>query len=249
MSLIEAKLAYCSYIDRHAEDLARHFCDGGLITERVLLFIREIYKSADLQRSEYNKDNLFDSAYHTPITGDLEFFIARILYHVSNIKSLGWKIRLRRAEAKVVPDIRIVKNDNIIAIVEVKAKGGWAQPAFSKDRYENDKKRLEMGLSTYDPDNTIKEARAQVEKYRKHLTIPSTNVFILLPTLVLIHRKKYARMLSDYFDYFHEIFELPMENLILLSQNMCLDLAKAKDNSLQPTRRFEDLLEKLAKIS
>ena len=70
-------------------------------------------------------------------------------------------------------------------------------------------------------------------------------IFLFLPTLALVHRKKYLTELPEYYTYFASTSGLPADNLILLSKNKRLDLSY-KTNDLDPTDNFEKLMSKLS---
>jgi len=242
--MIEIKKKYYQGIDRIAKNISKRYIRNQPITENVLKTIIIIYQSAKAEQSF--EDDFFESAYHTPITGDLEFFIARILYYISKRLEKQWLILLRRQKDKSVPDIRLVKDKKTFAIIEVKAKAGWIQPFLSPERYKKDKEKLKKGISDFNPDDLIKRSKEQLTKYYKTFRITKDDVFLLLPTLALVHRKKYETELQGYYKYFSKTSKLPKDNLILLSKNMRLDLSSAT-NHLLPTNDFEKLLEKLIK--
>ncbi|MBL0255097.1 MAG: hypothetical protein IPQ27_09070 [Chitinophagaceae bacterium] len=118
--MFQTRLAYLSDIDKIAKSIAEDFTGGQKITERLLKTIIDLYQSAKVEQAF--KDEYFETAYHSPITGELEFFIARILFHYSALNDKKWKIYLRRQESKTAPDIRLLKNDKTFAIIEVKAR-------------------------------------------------------------------------------------------------------------------------------
>jgi hypothetical protein len=137
--MINSRLKYYQDIDENAKAIATDFVRQLPITDKVLNAIISMYQSAKVEQ-EF-KDDFFETAYHSPITGELEFFISRILYYQSKALNKNWKILLRRQEKKTAPDIRLVKNNKTFAIIEVKAKAGWIQPFLSPERFQNDKKR------------------------------------------------------------------------------------------------------------
>ncbi len=243
--MLSYKKLYYDSIDKMAKKIADNFVAGSFISEEILKFINELYLSAKVEQSF--KSSLFETAYHTPISSELEFYIARIFYHLSELKRKDWKILLRRQQGKTAPDIRIEKGGKTIAIVEIKAKAGWIQPFFSEQRYNVDKERFEKG-SSFDPDALIVKSREQLTKYFQVFAITNDDIFLLLPTLALVHRKKYNTTLEEYRNYFSQTSGFPKENLILLSENKLLDLSLAVEGKeLSPTRDFEKLLEKLLK--
>ncbi len=243
--MLEARKQLLNAIDIIAEELNNEYIEEGTISLSLINSIIDIYKSA--QTEEYYIDNSFETAYHTAITGELEFLISRILYHHSRVKLLGWKILLRRQEKRTVPDIRILKDDTTIAIIEIKAKGGWIQPFLSPERYRNDRKRKDYGESNFEPDELIAKQRAQLFKYQETFSLSPDRVFYFIPTMASVHRKKYKTELQDYLFYFEKNSGLPKSNLILLSSNLRLDLSKKKIDysKLNPMDRFESMIQKL----
>ena len=243
--MLSYKKLYYDSIDKMAKKIADNFVAGDLVTEDILKFINELYDSAKVEQSF--KTSSFETAYHSPISSELEFYIARIFYHLSELEGKEWKILLRRQQGKTAPDIRIEKGGKTIAIVEIKAKAGWIQPFFSEQRYNVDKERFENG-SSFDPDALIVKSRKQLTKYSETFDITNNDIFLFLPTLALVHRKKYNTSLEECRTYFSKTSGFPEENLILLSENKSLDLSLViKGKELLPTRDFEKLLDKLLK--
>lgn len=242
--MIKAKEEYYKEIDKTAKGISGKFNKNELITNDVLNTIIKIYQSAKVEESF--KDNYFESAYHTPITGDLEFFIARILYHVSKELDKQWIVLLRCQKDKSVPDIRLVKNNKTFAIIEIKAKAGWIQPFLSPERYKRDMRKFNAGGSSFNPNDLIEKSRKQLDKYAKTFNVSKKDIFLLLPTLALVHRKKYETKLNGYYTYFSTTSNLPKKSLVLLSRNMRLDLSNVR-NELLPSNDFENLLNKLKK--
>lgn len=241
--MYEARLLYLKLIDKKALELARDFINGKPISKGVLESIIEIYKAAKVE--QHFKEDTFENAYHSPITGELEFLIARIFFHYSNLANKGWKIMLRRQENKTAPDIRLLKGGKTFVIIEVKAKAGWIQPFLSPERFAHDKLRLSSGKTQFDPDSLITNSRNQLKKYCTTFQITNDNVYLFLPTLALVHRKKYKTELEGYYNYFATTSGLPKENLILLSSNKRLDLSHVHGN-LDPTNNFERMLNKIS---
>ena len=243
--MLSYKKLYYDSIDKMAKKIADNFVAGGSITQEILKFINELYDSAKVEQSF--KSSSFETAYHAPISSELEFYIARIFYHLSELERKEWKILLRRQQSKTAPDIRIEKGGKTIAIVEIKAKAGWIQPFFSEQRYNVDKERFENG-SSFDPDALIVKSREQLTKYFQVFAITNDDIFLFLPALALVHRKKYNTTLEEYRSYFSQTSGFPEENLILLSENKSLDLSLViEGKELFPTRDFEKLLDKLLK--
>ena len=155
--LAQLKKDYYNYLDRGARHLAYKLVEKRPVTKLLLSYISDLYDSAKCEKFYVNEN--FETAYHSPISSDLEFLVSRILYHYSGKLDLGWKIYLRRQYQKTAPDIRIDKNNKTIAIIKVKAKAGWIQPFFSEERVCKDIKKLNAGKSDYDPRGFARDVR------------------------------------------------------------------------------------------
>ncbi|MDE2312283.1 MAG: hypothetical protein KGJ93_04345 [Patescibacteria group bacterium] len=244
--LNEIKTQYYKILDKESRALARRLSRNLLVTPLLLVRIQELYSSAKIER-DFQNDN-FETAYHSPISSDLEFFISRILYHYSRIKKLGWKIYLRRQVGKTCPDIRIDKKDKTIAVIEVKAIAGWIQPFFNSDRAKKDMLRMQKGTSTFDPRDLIKRVNSQLIKYVKTFHIDKKRIYVFLPTLALVHRSRSKRVLKDYISDFVKNSKLSKDNLILLSGNLNLHLSSdAKRSEHSPTNSFEKFIAAISK--
>ncbi len=245
--LTKLKKDYYSYLDRKARHIAYKLAKSQSVTKLILDYIKELYTSAKLDNLKNDK---FESAYHNPVSSELEFLIARILYHYSNFKKHDWKIYLRRQVGKTAPDIRVDSKNKTLAIIEVKAKAGWIQPFFSKERYVKDMKKLRSGESDFNPRDLIKKVKNQLKKYYKTYKIKPKQVFVLLPSLKLVHRKKSTQKIKDYESQFIKNSGLPQESLILLSDNPLLDLSvNPTRNEYQPTYNFENFVVLLNRFS
>ncbi len=242
--LILLKKRYYDYLDRKSRHIAYKLTKGSKVTPLILKYTAELYQAAKEERKFENKN--FYTRYHAPISSELEFLIARTLFHFSNFKNLGWSIYLRKQEKKTAPDIRIDRNGKTIGIVEIKAKAGWIQSFFSSERAEKDRRRLESGKGDFNPDDLIKRMRSQLKKYEAVYKIKPEYVFLFLPTLRLVHRKKSQRKLKDYQMDFVKNSGLQKDNLILLSKNLNLDLSEPHTiKDCQPLNMFEKFVIKL----
>lgn len=242
--MYNSKVSFYNKIDEVSINISKLLIDKKLVSKEILLNIIDIYKSAKIEKN-YENEN-FLTAYHSPITGDFEFFISRILYNYSLLLNLNWKIYLRKQKGKTVPDIRIEKNDKTIAIIEIKAKAGWIQPVFSIDRFNKDLSNFENGISNYNPQNSINDFRSQINKYAETYEIDKSKIYILLPTLKLVHRENYRKEIEDYENYFEKTSDLSKDNFILLSNNKDLDLSNPKNNELLASNKFENMILKLS---
>lgn len=245
-NVLEIKGHYYKIVDGWAKNVARNLAQGRPVTDLLMGYITELYASAKSERGF--QDDGFETAYHTPISSDLEFMIARILYHYSMAKRLGWKIYLRRQVGKTAPDVRIERKGKTIAVIEVKAKAGWIQPFFNSDRAKKDMLKMKNGLKVNDPRDLIKKVRSQLEKYVKTFGIKRDQIFVFLPTLKLVHRSKSERILKDYIFDFVKNSRLKKENLILLSKDLELDLSETIKKDFSSTNSFEKFIMKVSRI-
>lgn len=125
---------------------------------------------------------------------------------------------------------------------------GWTECFFSPERLDSDIKRFESHKSKLNPLDLIENQKNQLKKYYETFEITNRNVFLLLPTFALVHRRKYTTELTGYYDYFELTSGLPRENFVLLSENLNLNLSDPSSNGLMPSLNFENLLTKLLKI-
>jgi len=250
----EGKLAglrkqYYSCLDGKASYMASQLTHDKQITKLMLDCIKEMYEAAKSEGLPEIGDPYFESAYHPPISSDLEFLIARILYHYSRQQNLGWKILLRRQVEKTAPDIRVELGDRTLAIVEVKAKAGWIQYIFSDDRYNSDMKKYREGKGQ-DPEISVKRFREQCSKYCSTFGLAKDQVFILLPSLILVHRKRSSHNAQYYEKTFLRNSGLSKHSFILLSRNLLLDLSSNPTrNEYRPTDRFERFVDRLVALT
>jgi len=237
-------LKFYQMIDEKANDIAKKISNNENVTSDVLQFINEIYNEVASYK-EYFHDDKFEAAYHEPITSYLEFFIARILYHFSEIKKLGWKIYLRRQVGKkpyrVAPDIRIEKNGKTIAIIEIKAKVGWAQGMFSEQRFKKYEKRSRKIIDRF---------RKTLEKYKNLFNIDYSKIFLLIPSLREAHKKIHNESFGKHRDWTSKSTGLSKENIIVLSENLELELEEKEVDryKLSPTNYFENMIKKLERL-
>ncbi|TCK98052.1 hypothetical protein EDC19_0467 [Natranaerovirga hydrolytica] len=241
-SIIEVKEEYNNSIDKEAEKIAELYLKDNMITYNVLSFIHQLYSSAKL--NQYDNEQ-FASAYHNPITSDVEFYISRIIFHIIKKKELNWKISLRKQKNKCAPDIRIDYNNETKFIIEIKVKAGWIQQIFSRKRYEHDMKRYEENLIDVSPDKRVTEVRNQFDKYQKAFNIGSSKIFVLVSTLSDVHRKKYDYLnVNDYKHSFIRHTDLPFNNLVVLSNNLNIDISKEENISIyEPSSDLEKMLD------
>jgi hypothetical protein len=186
--MINSRLKYYLDIDKNAKAIATDLVHNHPVSNKILKAIISMYQSAKVEQQF--KDNFFETAYHSPITGELEFFISRILYHQLKAHRKDWKILLRRLEKKTAPDIRQIMDNKTFAIIEVKAKAFRIQPFLSLERYQNDKTKLQNGKSSFDPETLKFNSKKQLKNYFDTFSITNNDVFLFLQTLAMVHWKK-----------------------------------------------------------
>jgi hypothetical protein len=247
--LIKLKEAYFNYLDRKARHLAYTLKIKKHVTRLVLDYIKELYQSANLEKA-YNKEG-FESAYHNPVSSEMEFLISRMLYHYSRSKKLGWKIYLRRQVGKAAPDIRIEKNNKTLAIIEIKAKAGWIQCFLSKETFNKELNKYKNGIGkATDPRALNKRLKDQLRKYYDTFNITRNHVYVLLPTLKEVHRANSNQKINDYLSFFSKTSRLPRQNLILLSSNLSLNLSEeSKRKDYKPTNLLEGFVKRVTELA
>ncbi len=240
-NLCKAKSQYVMAIDGLAHQNATGLAAGRDVTERLVEQLEAIYKAAREERRY--KDAAFESAYHTPVTGDFEFLVARTLCHYGLKLSLNWKVFLRRQVTRTAPDIRVTVGDRTLGIVEIKTKLGWMQPFFSSQQATKDARRLREGKSDFNPTYAIDQWREQLDKYAKVFKVRKECVFVLVPSLRHVHRKKHGLTLANYRQTFARNSGLPEQNLVLLSDD--LDYDPGGEIIPLVTQQFEKMVKKL----
>jgi hypothetical protein len=247
--LIQLKGSYFDYLDRKARHLAFTLKSKRNVTKLILDYIKELYKSANLEKA-YNNES-FESAYHNPVSSEMEFMISRMLYHYSNLKNLGWKIYLRRQVGKTAPDIRIEKNNKTLAIIEIKARAGWIQCFLSQETFNKElyKYKNSNGRAA-DPRVLNKRLKDQLKKYYETFNITRNHIYVLLPTLKEVHRTNSDLKINNYLSFFSKTSKLPKQNLILLSYNLSLNLGEESDRKdYNPSDLLEGFIKRLTSRS
>lgn len=237
-SIKDMKKEYYSKLDEKAKAYAELSKQGKPFTSLLLEDIHSLYMSAKVE-SDF-KDSRFECAYHNPITSEFEFLVSRIVYH----RYPDLSVYLRRQVNGTAPDIRMERSGKTVAIIEIKAKAGWMQAFFSKEREAAYLQKLAQGKSNKDPRKQIAEIRNQLLKYSTSYKIGKDRIFMLLPTFALVHRKKSQRTMSDYLADFEANSTLSKDNLLIMSNNLRLDLGKEKldQTRINPTDRMENFL-------
>jgi hypothetical protein len=216
------------------------------VSADLLKQISSIYMGAKVE-SIVEPSRKFSVAYHTPITGDLEFLIARTLYRYSLEKELGWEVHLRKPKKMnnrmLVPDVRIDKGGKTIGIIEIKARVGWMQPFFSEEQLQKGILRKERNPRAKDPQEIIQAARDQLEKYIKGFGLAESKretMFMLVPSLAAAHRKKNTSSMSmdeiylEYKKTFSDHSGLDQQNLVVLTKDLGYDAGMTHKNTEKP---------------
>lgn len=239
-------LNYYAKVDRMANQHAELFMSTNKISSEIVNMIIELYNDVKIEK-QYNS-SFFESAYQMSITPLFEFYLARFLFHTSLRGNYGWKIFLRRQIGKSAPDLRIEKDGRTIGIIEVKIKGGWIQAFFSEERFNNDKTRLALGKSKYNPQELINNQNNQLQKYKEAFHDPL--VFMLLPTFNMVHRKYYSANYQSYKDNFTKNTGKDKRYLVVMSRNLRLNLAKViSDSDIMITDEFENMMNEILNMS
>jgi len=90
MSIIQARKSYINAVDAKAKEIAEKRHNKKSITNDILNFIKELYSAAKIEIENQQELPNFSQAYHNPITSDLEFFIARIIFHYGILYGANW---------------------------------------------------------------------------------------------------------------------------------------------------------------
>lgn len=239
--LINLRKSYYDYIDKKARYIGNQLAQRQQVTKLILDYIAELYGAAKSSTS-FN-DDTFRSAYHNPITSDLELLIARIIHHYSKREHLDWKIYLRCQKGKTAPDIRIESNSKTLCIIEIKAKAGWMQYLFSEKRFKKDVAEHRRDSKKPDPHEKVKLVKKQIRKYCETFQIKPKQIYFFLPSMTLVHRKKSGNSVDDYCNHFANKSGLPARNLILLSNNLLLNLSENPTRkSYEQTDNFDEFI-------
>ncbi len=237
-SLQTHRVKYYKIIDSWAKQNALKLKNKELdhsVSADLLKQISAIYMGAKVE-SIIEPNTNFSTAYHTPITGDLEYLIARTLYRYSLEEELGWEVYLRKQikmnNGMLAPDVRIEKSGIIIGIIEIKARVGWMQPFFSEEQRIKAMMRRERNPNAKDPDKIIKAAKDQLTKYVDGFGLAESKkekVFMLVPSLAAAYRKKNASLksmeeiYSEYKYTFSDNSGLDPQNLVVLTKDLEYD--------------------------
>lgn len=226
----EPKEDYYKELDKVAQDVAENFVKGNAISKKILrdTFVYLSNSSSITNLDFYDK--FFESSFQEFISVDIEFYIARILYHVAKLKEKKWKILLKKPEGGVLPDIRIISLDKTIAVIDINIIE-WVRSFFLG---EFDKK-----LPPISSEKLLREIREKQVKYIHAFDVKEEEVFVIMPALSLFRKEGVS---------FEESFsslqsESGMKNIVILSK--CMEIEFIPIEQEQVTTYFEDFLNKL----
>lgn len=226
----EPKEDYYKELDKVAQDVAENFVKGNAISKKILrdTFVYLSNSSSITNLDFYDK--FFESSFKEFISVDIEFYIARILYHVAKLKEKKWKILLKKPKGGVLPDIRIISLDKTIAVIDIDVIE-WAR-SFLLEGFDKE-------LPPNSPEKLLREIREKRAKYIHIFDIKEEQIFVIIPALSLFRKEGVS---------FEESFsslqsESGMKNIVILSK--CMEREFIPIEQEQVTTYFEDFLNKL----
>ena len=226
----ESKIDYYKELDEVAQDVAESFVKGNAISKKILrdTFIY-LSNSSSITNIDFC-DKFFESSFQEFISIDVEFYIARILYHVVKLKEKKWKILLKRPIEGVLPDIRIVSSDKTIAVIDINIIE-WVRSnllgGFDKELPPNSYEKL------------LREIREKQAKYIDVFDVKKEEVFVIMPALSVF--RKEGTSFEESFSLLQS--ESGIENIVILSKYMEKEFIPVEQE--QVTTYFEDFLNKL----
>ena len=170
----ESKVDYYKELDKAAQGVAESFIKGNVISKKIL---RDTYVYLSNSTSIANLDfydKFFKSSFQEFISIDIEFYIARILYHIAKLKEKKWEILLKKPVEGVLPDIRIISSDKTIAVIDINIIE-WVRSFFLG---EFDKK-----LPPISSEKLLREIREKQVKYIHAFDVKEEEVFVIMPAL------------------------------------------------------------------
>ena len=226
----ESKVDYYKELDKAAQGVAESFIKGNVISKKIL---RDTYVYLSNSTSIANLDfydKFFKSSFQEFISIDIEFYIARILYHIAKLKEKKWEILLKKPVEGVLPDIRIISSDKTIAVIDINIIE-WVRSFFLG---ECDKK-----LPPISSEKLLREIREKQVKYIHAFDVKEEEVFVIMPALSLFRKEGVS---------FEESFsslqsESGMKNIVILSKYMEREFIPVEKELA--TSYFEDFLNKL----
>jgi len=244
--LMSVSIQHFKIIDEYSLKLANDFKSDKTITYQMIQAIVDFYDTANIEKN-INTER-FTSAYHTPVTADFEFLLARLLFHIGILYKKEWKIDLRRQEKKATPDIRISNGGKTLWILELKVGMSWAKSFICPTFYKKAIKKYEID-NKWDPDLFNRKCSLVLDKYSEIYSIPKEKIFLVIPSLASIHYRRESKHLNlnDYRNHFNSVSGLPNRNLVIFNNNLLQNLANPKEAKVpfQPTMELESMITKL----
>jgi hypothetical protein len=240
---------YFDTLDEMAQANANKLAKDEAVTDDLLKQIRSIYLGAKAEYLICEDETDFDVAYHTSVTGDVEFLLARTLHHYNRILTLDWSVYLRCQRKGVAPDIRIERGEKTLSIIEIKSKVGWMQGFFSDEQFEAGLRRFKMNKTKSNPEEQRKKAHYQLHKYKDTFNVDMDYVYMLVPSLKQAHRKKSLATYSDYKNTFSRNAELPSSNLVVFTDDLRYEVSSLALPGMEfITSEFEWMIGEIASI-
>ena len=223
----EPKEEYYQQLDKAAQKVAEDFIAGKAVSLEVLRIIwislnTSYTISWEIINRNYRKG--FDCSFPTFISIDVEYYIARILYHIAKLKDKNWKIILKKEVLGIAPDIRVVElnekeGEKTIAILDINVKE-WARALAMGN--------LDKDLSPFVSDHLSGILRGRIDQFVYTFKVSKEELFLLLPT---------AYIASDLI--------VPKANKVVFSESLEKEIYLVLAEELQLTSQFEFFLNKL----
>ena len=223
----EPKEEYYQQLDEAAQKVAEDFVMGKAVSLEVLRTISFSLDASytiswEILNRNYRKG--FDCSFPTFISIDVEYYIARILYHIAKLKDKNWKIVLKKEVLGIAPDIRVVElnekeGEKTIAILDINVKE-WARALAMGN--------LDKDLSPFVPDHLSGILRGRIDQFVYTFKVSKEELFVLLPT---------AYIASDLI--------VPKANKVVFSESLEKEIYLVPAEELQLTSQFEFFLNKL----
>ena len=223
----EPKEEYYQQLDKAAQKVAEDFIAGKAVSLEVLRIIwislnTSYTISWKIINRNYRKG--FDCSFPTFISIDVEYYIARILYHIAKLKDKNWKIVLKKEVLGIAPDIRVVElnekeGEKTIAILDINVKE-WARALAMGD--------LDKDLLPFNTEHLSGVINRRIDQFVYTFKVSKEELFVLLPTA-----------------YIASNLIVPKANKVVFSESLEKEIYLVPAEELQLTSQFEFFLNKL----
>ncbi len=223
----EPKEDYYQLLDKAAQKVAEDFIAGKAVSLevlRIIFFSLDASYAISWETINRNYRKGFDCSFPAFISIDVEYYIARILYHIAKLKNKNWKIVLKKEVLGVAPDIRVVvpnekEGEKTIAVLDINVKE-WARALAMGD--------LDKDLSPFVPTHLSQIINRRIDQFIYALEVSKEELFVLLPT---------AYIATD--------LVIPKANMVIFSESLKKETHLVPAEELQLTSQFEFFLNKL----